>query len=86
MVDAIIEASQRVETKEETDVTLMALDRALRHEFFMIPVWYNDVFWTAYYDMFEHPAEQPAFGLGYLDWWWHNPEKEAALKAAGALR
>jgi len=86
LVDTIIEASQRVETKEETDVTLMALDRALRHEFFMIPVWYNDSFWTAYYDMYEHPETQPAYALGYLDFWWHNADKEAALRAAGALR
>ena len=43
MVDAIIEASlQRATTKEEEDARMMALDRALRHEFFMIPVWYND--------------------------------------------
>ncbi len=86
LVDAIIEASQRVETKEETDVTLMALDRALRYEFFMIPVWYNDSFWTAYYDMYEHPKNQPAYGLGYIDWWWYNADKAARLRAAGALR
>ncbi len=86
LVDAIIEASQRTDTKEETDVTLMALDRALRHEFFMIPVWYNDVHWTAYYDQYERPETIPAYALGYLDFWWYNQDKADALRAAGALR
>ncbi|MGB3246477.1 MAG: extracellular solute-binding protein [Sulfitobacter sp.] len=86
MVDAIIEKSLLAETAEEEDASIMALDRALRYEFIMIPAWYNDSYWTAYYDMYEHPAEQPAYGLGYLDWWWYNADKAAALKAAGALR
>jgi len=86
LVDAIIEASLLAETSEQENATLTALDRALRYEFIMIPVWYNDRYWTAYYDMYEHPADQPAYGLGYLDWWWYNADKAAALKAAGALR
>lgn len=86
MVDAIIEASLRAQSKEEEEASLKALDRALRYEFIMIPVWYNDSYWTAYYDQYEHPEEQPAFGLGYLDFWWYNEEKAAKLRAVGALR
>ncbi|WP_227268325.1 extracellular solute-binding protein [Roseobacter weihaiensis] len=86
LVDEIIEASQRMDTKEETDVTLRALDRALRYEFFMIPAWYNDSFWVAYYDKYEHPDEIPPFALGQLDFWWYNQDKADALRAAGALR
>ena len=86
MVDAIIEASLNADTKEEEDASLMALDRALRHEFFMIPTWYNDSFWVAYYDQYEHPQTQPPYALGYLDFWWYNQDKADALRAAGALR
>lgn len=86
MVDAIIEASLRAETREEERAAMTALDRALRHEFFMIPVWYNDVYWTAYYDQYDHPEDQPAYGLGYLDFWWYDEEKAAKLRAAGVLR
>ncbi len=86
MVDAIIEASLAAQTKEEEDASMMALDRALRHEFIMIPTWYNDSFWTAYYNQYEHPETQPAYALGYLDFWWYNADKAAALRAAGALR
>ena len=36
MVDAIIEASLRAETREEEEAAMTALDRALRHEFIMV--------------------------------------------------
>ncbi len=86
MVDAIIDASLNAQTREEENAAMMALDRALRHEFIMIPVWYKDSHWAAYYDQYEHPEGQPPYALGYLDWWWFNADKAAALKAAGALR
>jgi microcin C transport system substrate-binding protein len=86
MVDAIIDASLMAESREEEDTALRALDRALRYEFFMIPVWYKDSHWVAYYDMYEHPEPLPPYDLGYLDFWWYNAEKAEQLKAAGALR
>jgi microcin C transport system substrate-binding protein len=86
MVDAIIDESLAAVTREEEITAMTAFDRALRHEFFMIPLWYKDSHWVAYYDQYEHPADQPPYGLGYLDWWWFNADKAEALKAAGALR
>lgn len=86
LVDAIIEASFDTDNQADQDAALMALDRALRYEFFVIPVGYIADYWTAYYDMYEYPENLPPFNLGYLDLWWINPEKEAALKAKGALR
>ncbi len=86
MVDAIIDAALETTSQEDEDVALRALDRALRYEFFMIPVWYNDTHWVAYWNMYEHPETQPPYQLGYLDFWWFNAEKAEALKASGALR
>jgi microcin C transport system substrate-binding protein len=86
MVDAIIERALAAQTSEEEAAAVKALDRALRHEFIMIPVWYNDVHWTAYYDQYDHPKDQPAYALGYLDFWWYDEAKAAKLRAAGALR
>ncbi|WP_324755209.1 extracellular solute-binding protein [Roseovarius sp. Pro17] len=86
MVDAIINASLESNDPETQNAALMALDRALRYERFMIPVWYNDAYWVAYWDMFEHPETIPPYALGALDFWWFNAEKAAALKSAGALR
>ncbi|WP_353344560.1 extracellular solute-binding protein [Litorivita sp. NS0012-18] len=86
LVDKLIDVSLNAATREEQDAALMALDRALRHEFFMIPVWYNPTSWVAYWNMYEHPAELPPYALGILDFWWWNADKAAALKASGALR
>ncbi|GGX43757.1 ABC transporter substrate-binding protein [Tateyamaria omphalii] len=86
LIDKIIAVSLRAETQEEETASMMALDRALRHEFFMVPVWYNPNHWVAYYDMYEHPPVIPPYNLGYLDFWWVNEDKAADLKASGALR
>ncbi|KUP91183.1 extracellular solute-binding protein [Tritonibacter horizontis] len=86
LVDAIIDASLHAETREEEVTSLKALDRALRYEFIMIPLWYNPDHWVAYYDQYEHPEEIPPYALGYLDFWWSNEEKAQALRDAGALR
>lgn len=86
LVDAILEGSFDTTNQEEQDAALMALDRALRYEFFVIPDGYVAEYWTAYYDMYAYPETLPPFTLGYLDLWWVDPEREAALKASGALR
>jgi microcin C transport system substrate-binding protein len=86
LVDAIIDRSLNAATQEEEQAALIALDRALRYEFIMIPVWYNPSHWVAYYDQYEHPEEIPAFALGQLDFWWYDQDGADALRAAGALR
>jgi len=86
LVDAIIDRSLNATTREEEQASLTALDRALRYEFIMIPVWYNPSHWVAFYDQYEHPEEIPPFALGQLDFWWYNQDKADALRAAGALR
>ncbi|NQX74027.1 MAG: ABC transporter substrate-binding protein [Epibacterium sp.] len=86
LIDTIIEAALAATTREEEEAILTALDRALRYEFILIPLWYNPDHWVAYYDEFEHPAEIPPYGLGYLDFWWWNADKAAALRDAGVLR
>ncbi len=86
LVDAIIDASFEAQSQQETDVALMALDRALRYELFVIPDGYIPDYWVASYDMYEYPENLPAYDLGYLSFWWVNPDKATALKEAGALK
>ena len=62
-----------------------ALDRVLRAEKFWVPQWYKNKHTVAYYNMFEHPEVIPPYDLGYLDFWWYNADKGAALAASGAL-
>ena len=86
MVDALIEAALQTDSREAEQVALTALDRALRYERFMVPDWYNDSHWVAYWDIYDHPQPMPPYALGVLDFWWYDVEAAAALKAAGALR
>jgi len=85
LVDDIINTSFLTTDQDATDVALMALDRAMRHEFFIIPTGHIADYWVSSYDMYEHPETLPPYGLGQLDFWWINPEKEAKLKAEGVL-
>ena len=85
-IDKLMKDVENAKTQEEMEVAARALDRSLRAMFLTIPQWYNADHWLAYYDMYEHPETLPNFALGEMDFWWFNPEKEAKLKAEGALR
>lgn len=85
-IDALIEAVERAETREEMTVATHALDRSLRALRLWVPQWYNANHLIAYYDMYEHPETLPDYALGEMSFWWFNPEKAEKLKAEGALR
>lgn len=85
-VDRLTEVVLAADNKEDLTAATKALDRVLRAEKFWVPQWYKAKHTVAYYDMYEHPENLPPYALGELSFWWHNPEKEAALKAAGVLR
>ena len=86
LVDRIIAKSLMTESQQEEDMTIRALDRALRHEFFVIPDGYKPDHWVAFWDMYAHPDKMPPYALGVLDFWWHDAQKSARLQASGALR
>ncbi|WP_375175790.1 extracellular solute-binding protein [Pseudooceanicola sp.] len=86
LVDALIQTALEAEETETETAALTALDRVLRHEFFMAPAYYKADNWLAYFDMYRHPEEMPPFAVGQMDFWWADAEREAELKAAGALR
>ncbi|MEM6387417.1 MAG: extracellular solute-binding protein [Pseudomonadota bacterium] len=85
VVDELAKSLQNVETYDEMAAHIRAIDRIMRYDYFVIPVWYLSESWLAYFDMYEYPAALPPYSTGFLDFWWINPEKEAALKADGAL-
>lgn len=85
-IEIIGERIASAEDLDEMSALITAADRILRAERFVVPVWYNDVYWVAYYDMYEYSDVLPEFALGYRDHWWIDAEKEAELRAAGALR
>lgn len=85
-VDALIENILQVQSKDELKTAVRALDRVLRAYRFWIPQWYNDTHRVAYWDMYEHPETIAPYDLGYLNYWWYNADKAAALRDQGVLK
>ncbi|MEM8802008.1 MAG: ABC transporter substrate-binding protein, partial [Pseudomonadota bacterium] len=86
VVDALAESLLEVETYDEMAAHIRAIDRIMRYDYFVVPVWYLPESWMAHFDMYGFPEELPPFSSGFLDFWWIDTEKEAALKASGALK
>ena len=84
-VDTIIEDLQDTESLEDMQAAVRAIDRIMRDAFFMVPVWYNDTYWVAYYDMYAYPDDLPPYDLGSDNFWWIDQGRAEALKEQGAL-
>ncbi len=84
-VDRLLQPVIDAKTLDELTSATHALDRVLRAELFWVQQWFKDVHTIAYYDMYRHPETIPPLGLGQFSWGWHDPEAEAALRAAGSL-
>ena len=85
-VDELAKFVTGADDYEEMAAGVRAIDRVMRHDYFMVPTWFLGANWVAYFDMYEYPENLPEFGLGHLDYWWFNQDKANALIAAGALR
>ena len=84
-VDRLLEIVIGAETQEDLTVAVSALDRVLRAKMIRVGQWYNPNHWVSYYDMYRYPETLPPYALGFLDFWWIDPEAEAALRAQGAF-
>jgi microcin C transport system substrate-binding protein len=85
-VDKLLDLVESASSRAELTNVVKALDRVLRSEYVIVPRYYKKDNWVAYYNMYEHPATLPPYGLGELSIWWYNAEKADALKAKGALK
>jgi microcin C transport system substrate-binding protein len=78
LVDKLIAAPDR----EALVARTRALDRALLWNFYLIPMYHIEVDRIAYWDRFGMPPGTPMMGTS-TDFWWIDPEKDAALKRGG---
>jgi microcin C transport system substrate-binding protein len=85
-VDALVEAIIAAPTREALVTATRALDRVLWHEHYVVPQWYIDSHRVTYWNKFAHPARLPLYygPAGYLTYWWVDPAKAEALRAAVA--
>lgn len=85
---AVDELTKFVEAAQDYDkmaAAVSAIDRIMRYDYFVVPVWMLRESWVAMYDMYERPDELPEFARGEMDFWWINQDKADALRAAGAF-
>ncbi len=85
VVDAMIDAAGRAESRDELRVALQAMDRVLRARHIWVSNWTKGEHWLAHWDVFGRPEIKPPFTRGHR-YWWYDEDKAAALRAAGALR
>ena len=85
-VDRLISEVIDAQTLDDLKPRVRALDRVLRAQGFWVPQWEKAEHWVAYWDMYGRPEPLPPLALGTLDFWWHDAEGAARLRASGALR
>lgn len=76
LIDRIISAHDL----ETLKATTRALDRVLLWNFMVIPLFYPDQIWFAYWDRFGFPERQAKYSVGFPDTWWLDPVRDAKLK------
>jgi len=74
-VDSLVEAVASAKSRAELNAAGRALDRVLRAGHYWVPMWYNDAFWAAYWNVFSRPERQPKYGVGAPGTWWWDEEK-----------
>lgn len=84
VVDALI--AKVLEARDEATVkaATRALDRVMLWGFYMVPQWYNDETWLAWWDKFGWPQRGPRYDLAFRNnwfpsWWWYDGAKAAKL-------
>lgn len=79
VVDALLQQIVDADTLEAKKVTTRALDRVLLWGWHMIPMYFNDEDWLAFWDRFGWPERPPFYDNGFVSTWWVDPAKDAAL-------
>ena len=79
LIDRIVFAKDRPELVAATK----ALDRVLLWNHYVVPQWHYPFERVAYWDKFGRPDKLPKLTPAFLQVWWVDPAKEAALKEGG---
>jgi microcin C transport system substrate-binding protein len=79
-VDALINRVITAPDRAGLVAACRALDRVLLWGYYGIPHWHIRTYRIAYWNKFGRPAVKPKYGLGYVDTWWIEREKEKTLE------
>jgi microcin C transport system substrate-binding protein len=80
-VDALVEEIIQAQSLNELVTAAKALDRVLMWNYYMIPQWYKNTHFIAYWDKFGRPdTGKPGFDRAVLHSWWYDQEKADKLE------
>ena len=81
-IDSLVETLIQAPNRSALVTAAKALDRALLHNWYVVPHWYIDAHRVAYWDKFAQPEQAPPYDalfFGTLSTWWVDDKKAAAL-------
>lgn len=82
-VDKLIEKIVFAKDRAELVAVTKALDRILLWNHYVVPQWHYPFERVAYWDKFGRPEKLPKLTPAFLQVWWVDPAKEAALNKGG---
>ncbi len=80
-IDALIDKVIFAADRESLVTACKALDRTIMAHNYVVPMWFNAVDWTAYWDRFGKPETQPEYNLAFPATWWWDEAKAKAVKS-----
>jgi len=78
-VDALIDKVVTAPDRRALIAATRALDRVLSWNIYVVPQWYLDKYWLAYWNRFGIPETRPPYGIG-TESWWLDADKDAAVR------
>ena len=81
VVDALIDRIVAAEDLETLQTTTRALDRVLLWDYGVIPLYYDDETWVAFWNKFGRPDRSPKYSTGFPGSWWIDEDLEQDLAA-----
>ena len=82
-IDALLDAVESAETRDDLTIAVQALDRVLRSMHIWVPNWYSGTHRVAYRNIYSRPENLPPYDLGEMYLWWYDEEKAKIYEAAG---
>ena len=79
VADELIEKIITAEDLETLKATTRALDRVLLWNHYLVPVYYPDEHWFAYWDKFGMPEKSGRYSAGFSSTWWYDEARAAKL-------
>ena len=82
-IDALLDAVESAETRDDLTIAVQALDRVLRSMHIWVPNWYSGTHRVAYRSIYSRPENLPPYDLGEMYLWWYDEEKAKIYEEAG---